>query len=185
MNFEHYHQYFKRIALACKNFIHVTYTLAWKHQLFQAYQSSANLFPFEAEDMEAFPFVPDCYGEDLKHFISTCHFSSEALMDVTSVKIEDIEFKKNIWMLLGQSSQPNHLDIGLIETIIKDDDKFYLILSKHPAKLMKKLGIYKIKSSSEYCMVETKDLEIACPQPVYSFGKKLCFSVKYIPLAKN
>lgn len=182
MGFEHKHQFFKRAARVCKNFINLGFTLASKHQLLQAYLNTGNLFlqnPVASGDQ---PLLPENYEASLQAFIRECNFSGSA-MCVKYLTFSRIKYKAGQWLLLEKAPDNNDLYLGKVELLVCDGNECKAVLSKHRAIVWPEYGLYKISTEAAgRCVVSFEDLLTPTPQPVYKFLDELCFSLKHVLL---
>lgn len=174
--FEHRHQYFKRVAQICKNFINLGHTLVEKYLLLQAYQSSGIMFPDGPIVSESSNLQDDNFEENVHAFIDSCQFSSSAL-SVQSMHKDEISYKKEDWLLLSKSS-PGKIFMGQIKAIVIDGEKCQFIVQKHEAEKWEEYGLYAVSSICELSVMENFDNP--CPHPVYEFKNQQCVSLKHI-----
>lgn len=180
LGFEHYHQYFVKVAARCKNFINLPKTLVTKHTLLQAYQSTGPLFPSDAihHSMD-FPLVAESYPSPLQDFIAAENFSDNASV-LEKVTIEEVLYKRDQWLVLEPIVGQDSYLVGQIILITCDQQQYKAIVEKHKAVRLKKYGIYKIKSSSTLAAVNLPGtLEDPCPHPTYEFSGKECMVLKH------
>ena len=185
LGFEQCHQFYKRVAQICKNFVNLTKLLASKHQLMQAYQSTGPLFPSEAiHHSMALPLVAESYYNPMQDFIRSQNFSTDASV-FKSITIQDICYQENKWLILDNVVGECAIMVGKIKVILCVNDNYKLIVKKYKAVSWEGYGIYKIvRRNAQYstvCLDGT--LENPCPHATYKFGDKECMSLKHVPLA--
>ena len=182
--FEHRHQFFKRVARICRNFINLGALLASKFQYLQAYQNMGPLFPDYPTFSESSVLTPDTQNEDIREFLRTCNFSSEALT-VRDLIVSDVKYKPKQWLLLNNASD-NTIFAGEIELLVCDGVECTAIVRRHEAELWKQFGLYYVTiKEPTICAVPLHgQSENPCPHPMYIFMERYCFSLKHAFLAE-
>lgn len=99
LGFEHYHQFFKRVARNCNNFINLIYSFANKHQLKEAYNSTGILFPSEAVYDYASPLVPESYSPNFEEVLQNFNFTPDARV-VKKLTYNEVCYKPQQYLLL-------------------------------------------------------------------------------------
>lgn len=117
LRFECKHQFFKRIATRCKNFVNITKLLSERHQL---YQSSLFLdrFPNDIVCDKIFPLCPDMFQVNLHKDFT---FVSE------SVVICGITYKKSNYVAIRTDDNFNVVVMKILSIFIQNDYKKVLL----------------------------------------------------------
>lgn len=186
MAFEHRHQYFKRVARICRNFINLGSLLASKFQLLQAYQNMGPLFPDRPIYSNSSPLQLEEYEGNLKDVITSCQLSQNAVV-VPRMSLNEIKYKNEQWLLLEKNSEDIVL-VGQIELLIYDTcaGTCTAILNKYECGFWKEFGLYYVTDTEpKLCAASLLDLENPCPHAVYEFQNMLCFSLKHEFLKKR
>jgi hypothetical protein len=179
--FEHRHQFFKRVATICKNFVNLGSTLASKFQLLQAYLNMGPLFRTSPIFSNSSPLFIGCYEDEMQALLQTCNFSRDALA-VKNVVLNEMRFKTEQWVLLGEAQDNYDIFIGKIELIVIDGDSCKAMIRRHRATKWKEYGLYKINNASPGDLIAVPlhcTEENPSPHPVYEFQGELCLSLKH------
>lgn len=146
LRFEQKHQFFKRIAKSCNNFINLIYTLATRHQLLFTYESKGNRCPDPISECKSHPIRPGYFSEEIMSLINMHNFSPEVEC-TTSVKIKSFTFQDGSLLLLDQ--RDSEIETGTIEGILLDSNEVSFVLRKGKAKLNQDCGLYEIDDTEE------------------------------------
>ncbi|KAJ1519005.1 hypothetical protein ONE63_011386 [Megalurothrips usitatus] len=170
LRFEAKHQFLKRVAKACKNFINLLYTLSHRHQVYLSYLRTGVIYPEgigptkicnkSVNDFEDnVKKVLDGLGRLDKHYIS--------------LEREGIIFRTGSYMMIDKRRD------GLIKVIASVGGQVYLIMEEYEPLLWEEYGVHRILPTG--AMKAVKISCLACPafQSVYDFKDELCFSSKF------
>lgn len=178
LRFEAKHQFFKRVAKACKNYINLGKTMALRHQIWMAHLFSGSILSRGLLVRKQKPFNPSMYSGKVKEIVASGIFGRDPI-DCDKVEMDGVKFKTGSHLLLGQSEQ-NCLTIGRIEAMISANGTLYLVLQKFKSTLWKDYGIHKIDQECyDVECVPFSDLKYPMEQPVYHFKDSKCFSLKH------
>ncbi|KAK3916867.1 Zinc finger protein 691 [Frankliniella fusca] len=184
MGFEQYHQVFKKIAQASKNFINLPKTLAENHQISQAYQYTGDMFPSEPIlPCKPVPLVPDAFGQVISDFIVASNINRNSVV-VESVIVEEVLYEVDInWLILEKILEQETYCVGKIKVIVIEGDICKLVVEKHKAVLLKKYGVYRImKDAIGLTLVSVDNLQDTGTFPSYKLKGKKCIALKNVLL---
>ncbi|XP_052130801.1 uncharacterized protein LOC113210708 [Frankliniella occidentalis] len=182
LRFESAHTFFKRVARTCKNFINLGITMSEKAALYFCYLSTGSYFDegFSVEGQQ--PLDKSKYGKEMEDFLLKQNLSAH-VKEVSSGKVDSVEFKRGYWILLGNKEENHDVIVtGYIQCVIVEKGEVKIVVSIHRAELWVEYGLYTIDMSSSYnykCIL-AKDLEYPVSQSVYNFYGKKCFSLKHL-----
>lgn len=100
MRFESKHSYFKRCIRASKNFRNVTKSLADRHQLFQAYQSTGTLFGPQVHVSDSTRFYPELYGQNIQTVVEEFDLNSSNSVVTEKVQVKGTTYANGMHVLL-------------------------------------------------------------------------------------
>lgn len=182
--FEHRHQFFKRVAKICQNFINLGSLLAKRCLLLQAYQNMGPMFPDKPVLCGTSPLQDEVLEKDLQEFVNKSKFERYATI-VKSLTLNEIKYKVDDWLLLGNTviDDQKLLLVGQIKAIVFDMGVCTAIIKKYQSYEMKQCGLYCVNatdSQTEISSVILDQLENPVPHPMYNLQGELLFSLKHV-----
>lgn len=141
MRFEQKHQFFKKVAKMCNNFIHLMSTMAKKHQLLMAHQSKGARFE-ESVKCSPVQFSPNYFGTDVSAFIKAQNLSS-SLKAAHNIEVDGMKYHRGCWFVVKKNSAPS-LIIAQIEGVIFNGPSPLILLREQKAVNNDLLGLYEI-----------------------------------------
>ncbi|XP_052126416.1 uncharacterized protein LOC113206767 [Frankliniella occidentalis] len=181
MRFESAHSFFKRVARTCKNFINIGLTMSEKAALYFCYLSTGTFIDegFLVQDKQ--PLNKSKYGKEIEDYLIHLNLSAHT-KEITSARVDSVEFKKGCWILLGNAEEnDNEIVIGHTQCLLFENGEVKILFSTHRATLWDEYGLYTIDSKClNYKCMPVKDLSYPISQSVYNFYGKQCFSLKHI-----
>lgn len=183
MAFEHRHQFFKRVAKVCNNFINLGKLLAKKYLLLQAYQNMGPLFPDRPVfgDACSLQNLDEVLGDDIQGFINDGNFAQDAVK-VKSLTLNEIKYKEDNWLLLGYEVIDNQkiFSVGQIQLLVFDRNVCKAIIKKYQVEECKEFGLYCVTNMEpELKSIVIDQLENPVPHPIYHKAGKQWFSLKH------
>ncbi|KAJ1519015.1 hypothetical protein ONE63_011392 [Megalurothrips usitatus] len=95
MRFEAKHQYFKRVARACKNFINLGKTLAHLHQIWMAYLTAGSVLSRGCIVKKSLPMNVEMYDAKVKEILNSGIFSDSSV-NCSKIEIDGLGYKKGM-----------------------------------------------------------------------------------------
>lgn len=168
LRFESKHSYFKECARKLHNFLHLSKTLAERHQLLQSYLSCGQLFPPPIQVAgEANEIDEQTYNEDIQMLLKTVDIDKHKTCEVSSVIYKGTKYTKGLVVVLKHTG--DSLVFGKISLILTDEKQVHFVVLVHQSLLLVDLGIYHIcKSENEYAYINADRLQDYYPLPVYN-----------------
>lgn len=175
--FEAKHQFFKRIAQACKNFINICCTLAKRHQIYLSYLSSGVIYPDGVGPNKPCPFDLNTCDEKERSILMQIGSITKSYK---SLAYNDVTFKTGEYILANDLNSIQH-----IKLLVSSFSDVYLIVQQFEINFWDEYGVYSIDTESESSIKAVSISSVSqTPHPIYSFKDKLCFSPKY-PIKKT
>jgi len=141
MRFEQKHQFFKKVAKMCNNFIHLMSTMAKKHQLLMAFQSEGTRFE-ESVKCNPVQFSSKCFDADVCAFIKAQNLSS-SLKAARNIEVNGMKYHKGNWFVVKKTSAPSII-IAKIEGVIFNGPSPLIVLREQKAVNNDLFGLYEI-----------------------------------------
>lgn len=184
MAFEHRHQFFKRVAKICNNFVNLGHLLVSKYLLLEAYQNMGPMFPETPVfgQTSLLQEQDEALENDLQDFIKSSNFSQDAVK-VKNLTLNEIKYKENDWLLLGYdvTFNPKVLSVGQIQVLVFDNNVCTAIVKKFNVEENTQLGLHCVTNSHpEFKTVILEQLENPVQQSVYTLQGKNWFSLKHV-----
>ncbi|KAJ1521834.1 hypothetical protein ONE63_003469 [Megalurothrips usitatus] len=141
MRFEHKHQFFKKVARTCNNFINLLLTLSTKFKLLFAYESHESRFKNLFMDCKPFAIEPDSFSSAVTAVINTLS-SPSSLMATRKITINGIKYCKGDLLILGKHGPS--VKAGWIEAIVLENRAIHFVLKNRVAKFNSDFGVYEL-----------------------------------------
>lgn len=156
----------KDCARKLHKFIHLTKTLAERHQLFQSCLGQGQLFPAPFQIAgEANEIDVQAYNRDIQMVLHTADIDKHKTSDVSAVTYKGTKYSKGLVVVLEHTGET--LFFGKIFLILSDEKSVYFVELVHRSVLLVDLGVYYLLSDDKYAFINADSLQDYYPLPVY------------------
>lgn len=161
------HCYFKDCAIKPHNFIHLSKTLAERHQLLQTYLGQGHLFPAHIQIAgEANEIVERSYNRDIQMVLNTSDIDKQKNSEVSAVTYKGTKYTKGLVVALEHTGET--LVFGKISLILSDERNVFFVVLVHRSVLLVDLGVYYLVSDNKYAYINADSLQDYYPLPMYN-----------------
>ncbi|KAK3930230.1 Zinc finger protein 407 [Frankliniella fusca] len=175
MRFEAKHQFFKRVATACNNYINLGKTFATRHQQYLSnLLSGPGVFKLGMKNMVD---LPSCEVDKLVLTYLANHNIQEPNF-LKTVQINSINYKIGDHIII--SNNQSSVRVGLVRSMIAFGVSLRFIFEVFTTSESEQFGIFLLSSESlgleilNHC-----SLEHPLPHSIYEFGDNMCLSLKF------
>lgn len=142
MRFEQKHQFFKKVARACNNFVNILKTLSVKCQLLFAYESKGIRFPENVLNLSKLVDISSCsFSPSVAAAIASQDFGVE-VKATKQVCVDGLTYKQGSLLLLGSIPSSQDVNVGWIEAILLHSSSVSFVLRNQVSKFNPQVGIY-------------------------------------------
>lgn len=168
LRFESKHSYFKECARKRHNFLHLSKTLAERHQLLQSYLSSGQLFPPPIQVAGVANEIDEqSYNSNIQSVLKTSVIDKHRTSEVSAVIYKGTKYTKGLVVVLEHSD--DSLVFGKISLILIDDKQVHFVVLVHHSVFLIDLGVHHIfQADNKYMCVNADSLQDHYPLPMYS-----------------
>lgn len=158
-------------------------SLADKHQLLQAYQSSGSMFNPNSIITNSQKYYPELYNSKIKDALQKFDLSDHNVVVTDKVIVHGTLYTTDLLVILTY-------DIGLLKLgqisliVIKNKKTVLLVLREKTANHVTELGVFEIVSSAYSSIVckSLDDIDNYAPLKIYHRGGRLLIPLKHQPL---
>ena len=190
MRFESKHSYFKKCARTLQNFKHITFSLAERHQLLQAFYSAGSLFKPTLQVNCSSEFNIKLLKESVVKaiFDTEINFTKQNTVLSDSLVFKGTEYKINQAVVLDKSD--DQITMGLVmKLLVKDGVDIYVIVNKCSFSYISTYGYFVCPGNPEdndsFTCLRLSSLLCYSPLSLYRQGSEHVLSLKYSLLAEN
>lgn len=141
LRFESKHCYFKDCARKLHNFIHLSKTLAERHQLLQSYLGQGHLFPAHIQIAgEANEINERSYKRDIQMVLNTSDIDKQKTSEASAVTYKGTKYTQSLVVALEHTGET--LVFGKISVILSDETNVFFVVLVHRTVLLVDLGVY-------------------------------------------
>ncbi|KAE8749793.1 hypothetical protein FOCC_FOCC003531 [Frankliniella occidentalis] len=183
LRFEHFHQFFIRLAERSHNFINIGLSSVKKYCMFLAYLNAGSPFVSGIQILETglpiYIKLATNQEQSYNHAIASRQISDQAFV-MEKIVVDEVIYRKDQWLLLGNHSD-TEIVIAKINSIVLDGAVVYLVVREHLATIISQLGIYSVNAQSlGLSCIPEKDIKYPISQSLYEWGDdSQCFSLKF------
>ena len=190
LRFESKHSYFKKCARTLQNFKHITFSLAERHQLLQAFYSAGSLFNPTLQVNCSSEFNIKLLMESVVKaiFDTEINFTKQNTVLSDCLVFKGTEYKINQAVVLDKSD--DQITMGLImKLLVKDGVDIYVIVNKCSFSHISTYGYFVCPGNPEdndcFTCLRLSSLLCYLPLSLYRQGSEHVVSLKYSLLAEN
>ncbi|KAK3921010.1 Transcriptional repressor protein YY1 [Frankliniella fusca] len=179
LRFETKHSFFKQLTRVMRNFKNITYSLAEKHQLFQAYLrlgARGDYETFSASEKVLFHF--NLYNEELQ----TAVYKAELVGDIfecSKLIYKGSAYQKGKVVVMAQEYYNSNVVMGRIALLLVDDIQSFLVLEVLQTEFAAPMRVFKLKERIRYECVTLDSLLSLEPLHVYTLDTSPCVKLKH------
>lgn len=177
MRFEAKHSFFKRIIHQLNNYKDLLFSLAYRHQMFQAYYINSNCYPEPHFQSSKFNIVSSDFFNDESRAILFKLFGSKRLFSRTSI-IEIYGITYRVGMFLVHNFFCLHPSFCRIDHILQVNKQIYFVCMHHSSYFCSHLKCYEIDSAETIHILEYESLCSYYPLHGYYVNNKLLIALK-------
>ncbi|KAK3915676.1 Alpha-aminoadipic semialdehyde synthase, mitochondrial [Frankliniella fusca] len=175
--YEQKHSFFKELMRKTRNFINPEHTCAVRYQMSFCYSATSEMFCEHFIDKKSRPLTSSNFTGDLSAYISRQKF--DHWFESETVFLGSSVYKKGDLLLLALNGSV--ISVGIIKVIASKESLLKFIIEQRKAYYDSDLGIYEVDLDSlgAHSTHELSTLDYPVPQPLYTWGGKSLFSLKY------
>jgi hypothetical protein len=170
LRFESKHQFLKRIAKACKNFINLGFTLSYRHQIYLCYLRTGVIYPDGIGPTKICKKHASAYGKEV---IDLLKIVGDVSVYYKSLEIDGIVFKNDSYLMLDGKKK-----VGQIKAIAAVASQVWVVLKEYRLSYWSDYGVYRLEPL-ELTVLNISSLSNPHFQSVYELKDELCISPKY------
>ena len=176
LRMESKHSYFKRCTRATKSFKNITWTLANKHQLFQAYRCKGMCLNLQVELSAAQALQPSSCSPSIFQELQKLNLLHNSVT-TTSAIYQGITYKCRMIVAASEASQ---IEFCQIKGIILNNDVLYFLVQKCTSAYLAQYGMYRLVVCEDHlkCLKVTGLLDFY-PLPCYTINGKNYIVLKH------